>query len=203
MNIFILDKNPAIAASQVFDAHSVKMPLESVQMLSTNIQTLLQENEYSSIQNLMKPTHSNHPCTIWARSSVENFKWLVDHTSALFKEYTVRYGKRHVRENYHLELFPYYERCMDILKNDGLIAITPFAQAMPDQFRCSDAVVAYHRYYEHKARLDIDKANAYLFGVKQSMENGSSRPRKPKIGFVWKRGIQPSWANFPTAENML
>ena len=35
MNIFVLDRNPTIAAQQMCDKHVVKMIVESAQMLST------------------------------------------------------------------------------------------------------------------------------------------------------------------------
>jgi hypothetical protein len=40
-------------------------------------------------------THINHPSAIWARQSVENYNWLVEHFFALMEEYTHRYGKVH------------------------------------------------------------------------------------------------------------
>jgi hypothetical protein len=33
---------------------------------------------------------------VWARQSVENYNWLVDHLFALSEEYTYRYGKTHL-----------------------------------------------------------------------------------------------------------
>jgi len=36
MNIFVVDKDPIIAARSLLDKHIVKMPLETAQLLSTN-----------------------------------------------------------------------------------------------------------------------------------------------------------------------
>jgi len=44
---------------------------------------------------LYASTHINHPSAVWARQSVENYNWLVDHLFALGDEYTYRYGKKH------------------------------------------------------------------------------------------------------------
>ena len=43
--------------------------------------------------------HYNHPCTIWARTSKENYEWLITHGLALCNEYTFRYGKRHASQD--------------------------------------------------------------------------------------------------------
>lgn len=61
MNIFALHQDPQIAAQMHCDKHVVKMILESAHMLST----ICGEG--------YKPTHQNHPCTKWARSSRSNF----------------------------------------------------------------------------------------------------------------------------------
>ena len=71
MNIFVLDMSPEISARHMVDKHVVKMPTESMQMLSTNL-------DYFNIQSPYKPVMLNHPCTIWARQSYENHEWLLN-----------------------------------------------------------------------------------------------------------------------------
>ena len=43
-----------------------------------------------------KRAHVNHPSTIWARRSAENYTWLYIHMLALGNEYSRRYGKTHL-----------------------------------------------------------------------------------------------------------
>ena len=69
MNIFVLDEDPKVAASLVIDKHSVKMPLESMQMMSTIADHLGLDSPYD-------PVMLNHPCTIWARESRQNLRTL-------------------------------------------------------------------------------------------------------------------------------
>lgn len=135
MNIFVLDKNPYEAARLHLDKHVVKMPLETAQILST-----ICGHPY-------RPTHKNHPCTVWARQSKGNYHWLVELGFALCKEYSLRYSKRH--------------KCKDVIEllkhapdfiPDG--ERTPFAQAMPDDCKQEDAVLAYRAYYrKHKKHI--------------------------------------------------
>ena len=45
-----------------------------------------------------KHTHINHPCSIWARESIENYIWLCELGINLCSEYMFRYGKIHKTE---------------------------------------------------------------------------------------------------------
>lgn len=135
MNIFVLDNDPKLAAQYHCSKHVVKMILEHVQILSTAHHVL-------GSGGPLKKTHVNHPCTIWARQSSGNYDWLHDLTIELCKEYTFRYNKYHK-----------YDRegtLMSLKKPPFLLPrgpMTPFAQAMPDQYKDKDAVVAYRNYY--------------------------------------------------------
>ena len=135
MNIFVLDSSPVEAARHQIDKHIVKMPLESAQMLCAALV------KHGCDSTPYKATHKNHPCTLWAGKTKGNFRWLIAHGTALCEEYTSRYGKRH--------------KCQDVIewcaKNDNYVptgATTPFAQAMPEQYRNPDPVVAYRQYYK-------------------------------------------------------
>ena len=134
MNIFILHEHPRIAAQHQCDKHVVKMVLESAQMLCT----------VASLSNVQgapyRETHKNHPCTIWARSSIQNWTWLLEHSFGLSAEYTYRYGKVHKSSAAIL----WASKNCPSLPDTGL---TPFAQAMPQQYKHADAVTAYRAYY--------------------------------------------------------
>jgi hypothetical protein len=134
MNIFVLDSNPKIAAEQHCDKHVVKMLLETVQLLST---ARVEHGESAPY----KATHRKHPCTIWAAKSKENYSWLVALGMALAEEYTKRFGKSHLSGRRLLEI-------IDPPASMPSIGLTPFAQAMPEQYKKDgDAVAAYRAYY--------------------------------------------------------
>ena len=136
MNIFILDNNPRLAAMQHCDKHVVKMILETAQMLSTVRSTMGLDHPY-------KPTHKNHPCTVWASQTQENYVWLWHLGYWLSQEYTHRYGKIHKSSQllYDGKLDP---PDADLFGHQGL---TPFAQAMPDCYKSDNPVDAYRSYY--------------------------------------------------------
>lgn len=139
MNIFILDKDPKRCAEMHCDKHVVKMILEHAQMMSTTLVEFGRPAPYKS-------THKNHPCTVWVRESLDNYVWLYTLTYYLNKEFKCRFsGKDH-------------KSWLAILGEEPPklpeIGRTPFAQAMPDQYKHPDAVTAYRQYYQgDKARF--------------------------------------------------
>ena len=142
MNIFVLDENPVIAAESLCDKHIVKMILESAQMLCSAIPLpTTHTNTYGGI-TLYKPTHINHPCTIWTGKSQENYEWLCKHAKAMCTEYTSRYKKFHKSEQVINVMTMFNSRYQ--LPSIGL---TPFAQAIPEQYKDLNVVVAYRNYY--------------------------------------------------------
>jgi len=148
MNIFVLNKDPLLAAVNMCDKHVVKMIVEGCQMLST-IHRMAGSHVVHAPVDLYKMSFMNHPCTVWARQSVENYMWLANHTHALSCEYTNRYRKTHKA----FEMTCWFCRNVptNIIHQNKL---TPFAQAMPDKYKHEDAVVAYRQYYlGEKARF--------------------------------------------------
>ena len=133
MNIFVLDKDPVLAAQYQCDKHVVKMVLETAQMLCTVLGNLGETTPY-------KATHPNHPCTKWAAESRQNFEWLVLHGIALAEEYSLRYGRTHKSES----AIRYAAPLAHLLPGTGL---TPWTQAMPEQYKGPCAVQAYRKYY--------------------------------------------------------
>ena len=138
MNIFVLDSNPIKAARYHNDRHCVKMILESTQLLSTALPYLEKRRT-----GPYKPTHINHPCSVWTRTCKGNYLWLWKLCVALCGEYTHRYGRVHKCEAYLEDLR---------LSKPAPQRMTPFAQAMPEQYRHSNAVRAYRAYYRGEKR---------------------------------------------------
>lgn len=134
MNIFVVHRNPVISAQSLADTHVVKMILETAQMLSTVLQAY-------GVPTTYKATHAHHPCTVWASKSAQNYAWLLKHGLALCDEYTHRYKRTHKTEALlrgELHALP---------PGIPVIGQTEFAQAMPDEYRNEDVVIAYRTYY--------------------------------------------------------
>lgn len=141
MNIFAVDKSPLTSAESLCDQHVVKMPLESCQMLCTNLW-------YFSIEAPYNPAFQNHPCTMWARETASNFSWLADHALFLCIEYTRRYRKRHSCQDVVEYIHRIFWKRLVIEKPFEGNGLTPFAQAMPSQYQNDDSITAYRNYYK-------------------------------------------------------
>ena len=137
MNIFYLDEDPRVAVSYFYNKHVVKMILESAQMLCTAHHCIMGEDADVPY----KMAHVNHPSTVWARRSANNYAWLYDHFVALSKEYTKRYGKVHLS----------YTKCKDKVNilPGGLAwsGLTEMPQCMPDKYKDPCSIKAYWNYY--------------------------------------------------------
>lgn len=126
------------------DVHVVKMVLESAQLLST---CFLHFDIVGDKSKVYKPTHLNHPCSVWLRESFSNVVWLYQLLKELLYEYTYRFGRIHACSR----LVPYFSRCLTKLSKQQLdTGLSPFAQAMPDEYRNECPVVAYRTYYLEK-----------------------------------------------------
>lgn len=139
MNIFFLDRDPILAAQYQVDRHVVKMCLETAQLLST-AHVVLDNNQVG-----YKPTHVNHPCAKWVRSSVCHYRWTYKHFLGLLNEYHYRYDKVHG-----------CEKLVEVLASEPLG--TPVAGwsdpplAMPPERKDACPVASYRSYYR------VDKA---------------------------------------------
>ena len=139
MNIFVLDRDVDVAAQWHVDRHVVKMPLETAQMLCTAHREL-DGDEYADKVGLYKKAYINHPCSIWARETSKNYYWLLRHFLALGDEYSFRYDKE------HKSVDSLYILLSQLPQNIPLNAMTPVAQAMPDEYKDEDPVKAYRNY---------------------------------------------------------
>jgi hypothetical protein len=136
VNIFVLSSDPAAAAGYLCNKHVVKMPVETAQMLCSA----------HSGPAPYKKTHVNHPCSIWARTSICNYQWLCEHGMAICDVYRQRYGRTHASQ-------AVIEWCMNHVPSLDGIALTAFVQAMPEKYKSNICVIrAYRDYYFHEKR---------------------------------------------------
>ena len=147
VNIFVIDEDPFVAA--MMDCQRVpKMIVETAQMMACAV---LRHGATEAQMPLTKKGtpyrggYANHPCSKWAGDCRENFHWLAKHGIELCREYEQRFGKNHVSRKAIVKMGLVG---LTLIPENG--SMTPFAQAMPDEFKHDDAVVAYRRYYKSK-----------------------------------------------------
>lgn len=170
MNIFAIYRCPVESARHLVDSHVVKMVLEAAQMLANCFspeQLASASCPRTQAGTVRKYAHYNHPCSKWVRASRDNMRWLCYHALALDDERLER-AKIKIQEQLQLKkngmafnkavavrtVGPHH--CIPFihwvilnlhlsLVSEG--ALTEFAQAMPDEFKCADSVQAYRNLY--------------------------------------------------------
>ena len=157
MNIFVVNSCPVLAAAELPDKYSVKMPLETCQMVSVVFSKWYYDwgtipKKDGTPYSTEKGAFRNHPCTQWAAKSHENLAWLIRHGFALCNEYRNRYEKDHacmkgleVAENIFATKSG---KEISIYKN-----VVEFTRAMPDEFKYDasiDTFTAYKMYISSK-----------------------------------------------------
>lgn len=153
----------------MFDKHVSKIILEAVQMLCTTIHMVNPDNPVKDKIKIYKIAHKNHPVTIWMQASLDNFIWSLNLVEAMHTEWKYRYD--HPAEKMHksyivAQYLRKYAPSADKFPNTGL---TPFALAMPNEYKGNDPVKSYRKYYQS--------------------------PQKQKIA-SWKKRGKPAWYNF-------
>jgi hypothetical protein len=134
MNIFFLDYDPKKCAQYHNDKHVVKMILETAQLLCGVHWVTGNEAPY-------KLSHKNHPCSIWVRSSLENYLWLCELGLELCIEYEYRYGKKH--KTYDVIMW-----CILNKPNISDVEFTSPPLAMPDHCKVdNNPIKSYRNYY--------------------------------------------------------
>lgn len=115
--------------------------------------------------SIYKVAYANHPCTIWARQSRGNFKWLLSHMSHLFLQ---KHG-----DHRSARLIPMLEKYADEIPftEEGL---TEFANCARNQERGVD--------YSHYK----DVHEAYRLYM-------NDRWKERNITLTWRWGEQPEW----------
>jgi len=145
VNIFAVNDNPKSAAQDLPDKLIVKMPTESIQLL-----TPWAFNTHGVY--IRKPDGTNygtkgfahHPCAKWLYESPSNVWWLLYHAISMSEEYTRRYGKEH-------GVFGALDQLSWLILHNhsdhNWHDHTPFVQAMPEEFKIADDPVTAYRNY--------------------------------------------------------
>ena len=154
------------------DKHIAKIILEAVQMLCTTQRLLVVGDQSGGLDPcIYKIAHKNHPVTIWCRASQANYIWTLDLIDAMHAEWKYRYGHPAHKEHKSYSVAQYLRQnipqatAFELVKIPGIM--TPFALAMPDEFKIRtgtshgndiyDAIASYRSYYLSEPKRRIAK----------------------------------------------
>lgn len=163
MNIFTTSKCPVESAISLCDTLCTKMVLESAQLLCTAHYVL------DGIQKPYKPTHINHPCSIFTRTSKANYMWLYEHFRALCEEYEYRTGKVH--------------KTSELLETLSVPPVNAPDKDLSIDFLCIPD--------EYKQTLDIHR-NYQLYLISK-LKGWAVRTDKRQIHVSWTNRNPPKW----------
>ena len=93
MNRFIIEETPYLISKSLCDQHIVKMPLEETQMLCTALWH--HAPKYAEKNDLYKPVHQKHPCTLWAMETQSNYEFAWSLLGDMLYEYKERFIREH------------------------------------------------------------------------------------------------------------
>ncbi len=125
------------------DKHVSKILLEAVQMLCSAKRLLDPDDEVNT--RIYKLTHKNHPVAIWCRSSKANFLWTLELVEELHDEWRNRYGHPATKMHKSYLMAQMLKTPPDSSFKE--VGLTPFALAMPDEYKSDDPVASYRAYY--------------------------------------------------------
>ena len=163
MNLFATSACPIQSAKDLPDILVNKMFQESVQLLSSA------HFELDGVKRGTKPTHKNHPATIFTRTCKQNYQWTLDHATALMAEYEHRRGKVHGYKKY-------FDEVLSLPANIPDSGDTDFPMCMP---------------LDCKKTLDVHKNYRYYLNVK--FKDWVTRTNKRHIIAKWTNSVKPDW----------
>lgn len=162
------------------DKHIAKIILEAVQMLCTTHRLLTAATSTGAMVDpcIYKIAHKNHPVTIWCRAAQANFIWTLDLIDAMHAEWKYRYGHPSHKQHKSYVVAQYLRQNIPPANAFERVTVpgkmTPFALAMPDEFKVRatagtvatgtshgadiyDAVASYRSYYLSEPKRRIAK----------------------------------------------
>ncbi len=135
MNIFYLDSDIKKCAEYHCDKHVIKMILETAQLLCSS--HWVSGSTYAPYQL----SHKNHPCSIWVRKSLSNYRYLCNLGIELCNEYSFRYGKKHKSQEV-------IEWCINNEPKINDIGFSEPPTAMGDEYKLKSVIDSYRNYYK-------------------------------------------------------
>lgn len=164
MNLFYLDQDIDKLAEYHVDSHVIKMVTEAAQLLTTTVwvdhllgyiprkltsEELLVIKEAKAKEPSIEertftrflPTHINHPCAIWVRSSMDNYEWTHNYCDALNSEYRFRWQRNMDHKSFTAA------SNLPPVKHLPRLGITERPQCMPEDIKDSDPILAYRMFY--------------------------------------------------------
>ena len=144
MQVMYVHPDPATAASMLPDQHVSKLATEAAQIVST-----VAHLHGCWSDTLYKPTHVHHGITVLAADNDRSLAWLLAHGRALVREHWFR-RRTDAKHRRTIAVLDAAAAALGV-PHDADWRNPPVYQAMPDNLRHEDPVVAYRCWARVKA----------------------------------------------------
>jgi len=188
MNLFLLSKNIQDCAKNHCDKHCIKMILELTQMLYCswwNGRSVLPVPELDpSGKDPYRPTHKNHPVSIWVRADPKHYDYTILLAFSLVDEYYRRYGKIHA--------------CCEHLERLQTMGAPPLICAEtyepPANKRATTGLPEGIKYFDCAINDEyFDKCAVYTDNQLDAVQTYREYYKLKEIEMKWKKGGVPEW----------
>lgn len=151
MNIFVLDRNPVIAAQSLDDVRLERLCFECLEMLSMYFHI------NKGISNIFKYREHQleHPVSVWIRKDIKHYNWALAYGVSLCNEYLYRFGINNKYAKYYVEILKYTPVQLPIDEN------LKFRNSTINYKHVKDIVLAYKYHYAWKLKESDIKIPKY------------------------------------------
>ena len=147
MQLFIIDRNPAIAAMNLADCHVRKQILETAQLLTS---TWINDR-HILIEGMARPQNSKHPVALAINH--HNFWWVCDH----FKYFLLEFRRRFNKDHKYINIYDLYSNLYKYPSKPDYNVVNSFYKMFHDFTPHSDNIIeAYREYYIHKSKIILN-----------------------------------------------
>lgn len=153
MNIFVLDKNPMIAAEMLCDCHLRKMCVETAQILSG---VMLRQGR-KLMDEMPKPQNINHPVIV-AVDTPEKANWVWLYFFYLIREFYIRFAKHHKYMDLH---YWYHDKLVTQLRDEDCTSLAKCCGVL--DVADMDIVTAYRKYYTEVKKPQLQAKGMWKF----------------------------------------
>ena len=153
MNLFVLDRDPVLAAQGLDDKRVGKLLMEACQMLSSGALRWSRDRVEVGPGLACRASYQGHPVTLWVGATRSNWAWALAHARGLAAEYSLRFGRAHASE----DRLPYIATLLTCIPEGPLLPFQNSARnlgAGVDFSHIEDVVEAYRQYIQERWLTD-------------------------------------------------
>lgn len=180
---FLLQHRSAVKISQVQKKLPVPPSLRSAPLTANGQASKRLDSSTQGCKSGYRPVHLHHPCTVWVRQSLANYMWLCELAVELGREKQHRWPRTapHSCEEHARWLMAHPPALPSVPR-------TPFAVAMPDEYKRGDSVKSYHQDTKDPGGLGYNNSVVVSY---RAFYKGSKTDRGITRGYT--RRHRPHW----------